>query len=145
MGIFIGIAYMLRMTWLTVDEDHQHGILGQLYQMVGECEPCCTTLYRGVSLYSSPLSLCNVSLFVVIVTPPWCSTKQDLNRVESRLSFRWYFVLQEGSVLGLGSWVLGLGSWVKGERQGMGSGEKKAPGIGGGKSGMDKNGCRQGE
>ncbi|WP_253186640.1 hypothetical protein [Aeromonas sp. YN13HZO-058] len=120
MGIFIGIAYMLRMTWLTVDEDHQYGILGQLYQRVGECEPCCTTLYRGVSLYSIPLSLCKFSLFVVIVTPPWCSTKQDLNRVESRLSFRWYFVLQEGR-------VLGLGSWVKGERQGMGSGGEKSP------------------
>lgn len=101
MGIFIGTAYMLRVTWLTVDEDHQHGILIQIYQEVGECEAYFTTLYRGVSLYSNSLILCNVSLFVVIVTPLWCSTKQDLNRVESRLSFRWYFVLQEGSSLGL--------------------------------------------
>ncbi|WP_257981303.1 hypothetical protein [Aeromonas salmonicida] len=100
-GIFIGIAYMLRVTWLTVDEDHQYGIFSQLYQEVGECESYFTTLYRGVSLYSNSLILCNVSPFVVIFTPPWCSTKQDLNRVESRLSFRWYFVLQEGSVLGL--------------------------------------------
>ncbi len=100
-GIFIGIAYMLRVTWLIVDEDHQYGIISQLYQEVGECESYFTTLYRGVSLYSNSLILCNFSLFVVIVTPPWCSTKQDLNRVESRLSFRWYFVLQEGSALGL--------------------------------------------